>query len=120
MGATSTADMNAPIQQTEHRRTDHDRQSEGPSAQTGVRDFGITGDQNMLNHGDAMDIDKGTADLSNYESSLESLQKEFTSAFHLCKSCKSSPIPILGAAVAVFIMHSGPSFLGLRYVNTVL
>ncbi|KNG90433.1 rox3 family protein [Aspergillus nomiae NRRL 13137] len=86
MGATSTTDLNAPMQQTEYRRTDHDRQSEGPSAQTGIRDFGNTSGQDMLNHGDAMDIDKGTADLSNYESSLESLQKEFTSAFHLCKS----------------------------------
>ncbi|KAF7585234.1 hypothetical protein BBP40_011607 [Aspergillus hancockii] len=85
-GATSGADMDALTQQTEHRRTDHDRQSGGLSAQTGVRDFGNMGAQDMSNHSSAMDIDKELASLSNYESSLESLQKEFTSAFHLCKS----------------------------------
>ncbi|KAF5862555.1 hypothetical protein ETB97_011552 [Aspergillus alliaceus] len=95
MGAISTADMNAPMQQAEHRRTDHERQSEGPRAQTGVRDFGNMGGQDMLDHGGAMDIDKDMAAPSNHDSGLESLQKEFTSAFHLCKSCKSSPIPIL-------------------------
>jgi hypothetical protein len=106
--------MDTLTQQTEHRRTDHDRHSGGPNAQTGVRDFGNMGAQDMSNHGGAMDIDKEMASLSNYESSLESLQKEFTSAFHLCKSCKSSPIPILGAAVADFVMHSGPSLLKIK------
>ncbi|OJJ74716.1 hypothetical protein ASPBRDRAFT_119065 [Aspergillus brasiliensis CBS 101740] len=47
-----TANMNAAaIQQAEHRRTDHDRHTEGINMEVGVRDFAVN------NGGDAMDID---------------------------------------------------------------
>ncbi|CAK43896.1 uncharacterized protein BO96DRAFT_421703 [Aspergillus niger CBS 101883] len=77
-----TANMNAAaIQQAEHRRTDHDRHTEGIKMEVGVRDFAV-------NHGgDAMDIDsEAPASSSRSEPSLESLQKNFSSAFHVCKS----------------------------------
>ncbi|PYH39368.1 uncharacterized protein BO87DRAFT_349426 [Aspergillus neoniger CBS 115656] len=46
------ANMNAAaIQQAEHRRTDHDRHTEGINMEVGVRDFAAN------NGGDAMDID---------------------------------------------------------------
>ncbi|GLA75119.1 hypothetical protein AtubIFM55763_006382 [Aspergillus tubingensis] len=76
------ANMNAAaIQQAEHRRTDHDRHTEGINMEVGVRDFAAN------NGGDAMDIDsEAPASSSRSEPSLESLQKNFSSAFHVCKS----------------------------------
>ena len=91
-GATTTTMNAAAMQQAEHRRTDHDRQPGG--IESGVRDFAVSGSS------DAMEIDSEVPASSNYGGpSLESLQKDFSSAFHLCKSCKSSPV--LGVAVAV-------------------
>ncbi|THC99043.1 hypothetical protein EYZ11_001439 [Aspergillus tanneri] len=73
--------------QAEHRRTDHDRNPGDLGMETGVRDFANMGDQNLSSHGDAMDIDKETIAPSNADDfSLDSLQKEFASAYHLCKS----------------------------------
>lgn len=86
-------------QTTEHRRTDHDRQPLATaSTVAGVRDFatGLTSDP------DAMDLDKEPALHSDTRNlGFDSLQKEFTSAFHLCKSCKNSPSLIVVAATAV-------------------
>ncbi|PYH91500.1 Rox3-domain-containing protein [Aspergillus ellipticus CBS 707.79] len=81
-GAT-TATMNAAaMQQTEHRRTDHDRHLGGMGPEIGVRDFA-----DMNGEGDAMEIDREAPALSGHSGpSLESLQKDFSSAFHLCKS----------------------------------
>jgi hypothetical protein len=77
-------------QQSEYRRTDHDRNFGTAQTGTGIRDFA---DCNT-NKPDAMDVD---TELSAHTNpgwpSLDSLQKDFSSAFHLCKSCKSSPAP---------------------------
>lgn len=70
----STGNMEGQQQTTEHTRTDHDRHNTAPDTQT----F------------DPMDLDKDPI-LSRNDTrnlGLESLQNEFTSAFHLCKSCK--------------------------------
>lgn len=98
-GSTVTADANLVPTQTppEHTQTDHDRNMGGADPGTRVRDSA-----NM----DAMEIDnndnsgssnnEGAASSENNGFSLDSLQREFTSAYHLCKSCKSfSPISIL-------------------------
>ncbi|OOF95725.1 hypothetical protein ASPCADRAFT_207067 [Aspergillus carbonarius ITEM 5010] len=78
-GATTTTMNAAAMQQAEHRRTDHDRQPGG--IESGVRDFAVSGSS------DAMEIDSEVPASSNYGGpSLESLQKDFSSAFHLCKS----------------------------------
>ena len=76
--ASAVPDASTP--HADNRRTDHERQAGG----TGVP-----------HPGDAMDIDTDTA--LGRISSLDSLQKEFSSAYHLCKSCKSSPTPATGA-----------------------
>lgn len=86
-------------QTTEYRRTDHDRQAlTTSSAAAGVRDFatGFNSDPDM------MDLDKEPASRGDTRNlGLDSLQKEFTSAFHLCKSCKNSLSLIAVAAMAV-------------------
>lgn len=83
----------APTQQSEHRRTDHDRNLESPQTGTGVRDFAQMGGSSQVPHGDAMELDtEPSAHTNSSWPSLESLQKEFSSAYHLCKSCKSSPV----------------------------
>lgn len=97
----STAMADAALTQTppQHTRTDHDWDMGGIDPGTGVRNSA-----NM----DAMEIDNndnsdssnngGAASSENNGFNLDSLQKEFTSAYHLCKSCKSfSPISILAA-----------------------
>ncbi|CEN59661.1 hypothetical protein ASPCAL02105 [Aspergillus calidoustus] len=70
-------------QQSEYRRTDHDRNFGTAQTGTGIRDFA---DCNT-NKPDAMDVD---TELSAHTNpgwpSLDSLQKDFSSAFHLCKS----------------------------------
>ena len=75
-------------QATEHRRTDHDRQPEATNPATGIRDF-ATGPNQGATEVDAMDVDKESASRPLIPG-LDSLQKNFTSAFHLCKSCKDS------------------------------
>ncbi|KAJ5779538.1 hypothetical protein N7457_007258 [Penicillium paradoxum] len=72
-----------PAQQsTQHRPTDHDRQS----SQTDNTDGFATGQaQNSADH-DAMDVDTKPLRRPDVTFSLDSLQKELTSAFHLCKS----------------------------------
>ncbi|OQD87788.1 hypothetical protein PENANT_c005G01393 [Penicillium antarcticum] len=68
---------------SEHTRTDHDRQSFSKHADTTAQD-------QQKSDLDAMEVDTEPArrpDISNL--GLDSLQKELTSAFHLCKS---SPI----------------------------
>jgi len=100
-GLTVMADANAAPTQTppEHTRTDHDRNMGGTDPGTGVSDSA-----NM----DAMEIDnndssgsrnnEGAASSENNGFSLDSLQREFNSAYHLCKSCKTfSPISIVTA-----------------------
>lgn len=78
-------------QATEHRRTDHDRQPSVTGAEPGVRDF-ATGQAPHTTDVDAMDVDQEPAPRSDSRSlGLDSLQKDFTSAFHICKSCKNSP-----------------------------
>lgn len=102
-GGTQEATRNmgdgSDYQTTEHRRTDHDRQSLATaSTVAGVHDFatGLSSDP------DAMDLDKELAPRGLTRNlGLDSLQTEFTSAFHLCKSCKNSPILIVIAATAV-------------------
>ncbi|PWY80659.1 rox3 family protein [Aspergillus heteromorphus CBS 117.55] len=88
-GAT-TATMNAAaMQQAEHRRTDHDRDLGGMGPAIGVRDFA-----DVNGESDAMDIDREAPALSLHNGpSLESLQKDFSSAFHLCKSSYSATGP---------------------------
>ncbi|ODM22721.1 hypothetical protein SI65_00310 [Aspergillus cristatus] len=88
-GSTVMADANVAPTQTppEHTQTDHDRNMGGADPGTGVRDSA-----NM----DAMEIDnndnsgssnnEGAASSENNDFSLDSLQREFTSAYHLCKS----------------------------------
>jgi hypothetical protein len=76
----------SPAQQpTQYRPTDHDRQS----LQTdGTNDF-ATGQGQYSTEPDAMDVDtEPTSRADTLSLSLDSLQKELTSAFHLCKSCK--------------------------------
>lgn len=95
----------APTQQSEHRRTDHDRNSESPQTGTGVRDFAQMGGSSQVPHGDAMELDtEPSAHTNSNWPSLESLQKEFSSAYHLCKSCKSSPV--LAVVVAPHAPHN--------------
>ncbi|KAL3491559.1 Rox3 mediator complex subunit-domain-containing protein [Aspergillus germanicus] len=70
-------------QQSEYRRTDHDRNFGTAQTGTGIRDFA---DFNT-NKPDAMDVDTElSADTNSGWPSLDSLQKDFSSAFHLCKS----------------------------------
>jgi hypothetical protein len=72
-------------QSTEHRRTDHDRQF---SNTDGSHDF-ATGHGQQSADPDAMDLDTEPSHLADTRGlDLDSLQKELTSAFHLCKSCK--------------------------------
>lgn len=62
----------------QHTRTDHDRQS----LATGQQSTDV----------DAMDLDKEPISRTDTRNlGLDSLQKEFASAFHLCKSCKNFP-----------------------------
>lgn len=95
LGTTSAPNVDmASAQQTEHRRTDHDQQP-GETAPSGDANPANMTDQPAKDN-DAMDVDKDVTSPMHGESSLGSLQKDFTSAFHLCKSCKSSPrsIPV--------------------------
>lgn len=78
-------------QAAEYRRTDHDRQPPARSAEVGTRDF--ASEQGHAMDPDAMDIDSEPPALRNLD--LDTLQKELTSAFHLSKSCKKSPIATL-------------------------
>lgn len=87
-------------QSTDHRRSDHDRQSLATGVEAEVRDF-ATGQGQQTTDEDAMDLDKeSVSGLRDQNPGLDSLQKNFTSAFHVCKSCKNSPSLSTVAAVA--------------------
>ncbi|PYI30210.1 Rox3-domain-containing protein [Aspergillus indologenus CBS 114.80] len=88
-GAISTGGAFATTQRAEHRRTDHDRQPGGDS-EGAVRDQAATG---LPVHSDAMDIDREVPGSSDGSMSLESLQHDFSSAFHLCKSSYTATGP---------------------------
>ncbi|KAL4920262.1 hypothetical protein BDW62DRAFT_209112 [Aspergillus aurantiobrunneus] len=91
--ATTGASV-APIQQSEHRRTDHDRDLESAQTGTGVRDFAQMDGSADLPHGDTMELDTETSAQTNTNwLSLDSLQKDFSSAFHLCKSSHNATGP---------------------------
>ncbi|KAL6239080.1 hypothetical protein BDW75DRAFT_199544 [Aspergillus navahoensis] len=86
-GHNTTGANTALIQQPEHRRTDHNRDSESAQAGTGVNDSAQMGGSSHTPQGDAMDLDTETPTQTNPDwPSLDSLQKDFSSAFHLCKS----------------------------------
>ncbi|KAI2730471.1 hypothetical protein CBS147333_5560 [Penicillium roqueforti] len=83
MGMQDSAENSgaSPAQQsTQHRPTDHDRQS----FQTDSTDF-ATGQGQHSTDSDAMDMNKGSTRADTLSLDLDSLQKELTSAFHLCK-----------------------------------
>ena len=92
MGIQDSAENSgaAPAQQqtqqpTQHRPTDHDRQS----LQTESTNDFATGQGQHSTDPDAMDVDtEPTRRADTLSLDLDSLQKELTSAFHLCKSCK--------------------------------
>lgn len=84
-------------QKTEYRRTDHQRQSSMTDTGASVRDFA-----KEQPDGDAMDVDNEPVVRSEAQNlGLDSLQNDFTSAFHLCKSCKNSPSLVMTATGAV-------------------
>lgn len=88
MGIQDSAEISGarPAQQpTQHRPTDHDRQS----SQTESNNNFATGQGQHSTDPDAMDVDtEPTRRADTLSLDLDSLQKELTSAFHLCKSCK--------------------------------
>lgn len=83
---SGAAPAQQPTQQpAQHRPTDHDRQSSQPQS---TNDF-ATGQGQHSTDPDAMDVDtEPTRRADTLSLDLDSLQKELTSAFHLCKSCK--------------------------------
>lgn len=92
-GATTATGLHASsTQRSEHRRTDHDRELEGPTPGIDVRDFAGMDVPLTRDDADAMDVDKDVnASAKSDGLSLESLQQDFSSTFHLCKSCKDTP-----------------------------
>jgi hypothetical protein len=114
-GAASMAPTDPSLRQIEHRPTNHDRPLGGLDTDTG------TSVAKAPAYDGAMDIDQDTATTSQHQSSLDSLQKEFSSPFHLCKNCKSFPrlIP-LATAIVIHQCTLFPCLLELRFVNTVL
>ncbi|KAJ5570080.1 uncharacterized protein N7459_009510 [Penicillium hispanicum] len=84
--STQSTEVPSPTEsRTEHRRTDHDRQ---PSV------TGPEGTGQSATDVDAMDVDKAFSHRSDTRNlGLESLQKDFTSAFHLCKSSPAATGP---------------------------
>lgn len=94
---TSAPDVNmTSIHQTEpeHRRTNHDRPSGAIGTKGSSCDAAYEGSR-QVKDGDAMDVDEDGKASSSSDAGLSSLQKDFTSAFHLCKSCKSPRYPSL-------------------------
>lgn len=89
----STGTMEGPFgqQAAGHRRTDHDRQHSATGAEVGSREFAI--EQGHAMDADAMDIDTEPAAFRDL--GFDSLQKDFSSAYHLCKRRKNSPIAAL-------------------------
>ncbi|GFF22931.1 mediator of RNA polymerase II transcription subunit 19 [Aspergillus lentulus] len=87
-GATTATGLHASsTQRSEHRRTDHDRELEGPTPGIDVRDFAGMDVPLTRDDADAMDVDKDVnASAKSDGLSLESLQQDFSSTFHLCKS----------------------------------
>ncbi|GES60909.1 rox3 family protein [Aspergillus terreus] len=86
-GATSTAPTDPSLRQIEHRPTNHDRPLGGLDTDTG------TSVAKAPAYDGAMDIDQDTASTSQHQSSLDSLQKEFSSPFHLCKNSYTATGP---------------------------
>lgn len=85
-------------QGTEHRRTDHNRQKSTNTPELGARDSASKPNQRPTNDGDddAMDVDHEPAPKAGIRNlGLDSLQDHFTSAFHICKSCKNPPSLIM-------------------------
>lgn len=82
---TQDASMKTEDQQAfEHRRTDHDRQKS-----TEARSHDIAPKSEPAADDDAMDVDKESAPRADIRNlGLDSLQENFTGAFHICKSCK--------------------------------
>lgn len=106
-GAPSAAGASATTtQQLENRRTDHDRDDQQAQAGTGVPEFEqMSGNAPQAAHGDAMELDTELPSQTNSNSpSLDSLQKDFSSAFHLCKSCKSSPVLTVVVALCITML----------------
>lgn len=71
-------------QLTQHRPSEHDR----GSVQTDGTNGFATGQGVHSKDPDAMDVDAKPASRTDLDLTLDSLQKELTSAFHLCKRCK--------------------------------
>lgn len=88
----------APAQAFAHGHTGYDGSWEGPDRETNKSGSSGVGEGNV----DAMDVDKETAaSPARDDFGLESLQKNFTSAFHLCKSCKASLTSIPTVTITV-------------------
>lgn len=90
--ATSTADA-MDIGQSEHRRSDHDRQ--WPGAHSGEPADSATNMEGrpIVQDEDMMDVDeKAGIPANSGNPSLESLQQDVGTAFHLCKTCKTLPL----------------------------
>ncbi|KAL1988295.1 hypothetical protein VTN96DRAFT_270 [Rasamsonia emersonii] len=92
MNATNTADP-MDLGQSEHRRSDHDRQ--WPGADSGSTNME---GRPMVHDEDMMDVDqKAGASTNRGDPSIESLQQDIGTAFHLCKTLPtiSGPDPSL-------------------------
>lgn len=105
------AALSGGIDQTGHRRTDHDRQWRGDDAGGVSEDVANMGGQDAAKDPNAMEVDeKGPASSSEEgEPSLASLQEDIGSAFHLCKTCKVSLRQFLP-------LHIPPGLCDLEYV----
>lgn len=100
-----------PSIQTEHRRTDHERQFTHDQKDVLLPTSNSAG---SVPDEDAMDVDDRILSSSrNRNAQLESLQKEFSSPFHLCRGCKgslsssrflTSPLPITAATAHLSLL----------------
>lgn len=99
----------------QHLRTEHDRQSLATTSEPGVQSLATETGQGLPDV-DAMDLDKEPISRAeNRGLGLDSLQKDFTSTFHLCKSCKKLPkFDCSGRDSCP--LH----YLGMKFVNTLI
>ncbi|KAL4896723.1 Rox3 mediator complex subunit-domain-containing protein [Aspergillus ambiguus] len=88
VGPASTAPTDTSMRQADQRPTNHDRQLGGLGVGTGSHGFA-----NGPTYDGAMDIDQEAVTSSQHQLSLDSLQKEFSSPFHLCKNSYSATGP---------------------------
>ena len=117
-------------QQGDYGRTDHNRQSGEPSSEDAKLQEVAKSQDGSEAHGkdvDAMDVDGDhngvSSSVNDGRLNLDSLQENFTSAFHLCKSFKVSlnkkkkkkKLPLAVAAVAAWI--SRPRSLNIYCVS---